>query len=95
MLPPVAPSVEAATAKLLPTEKKGPQSQELGLTVTPGAEEIDCKMCTITSTRCTEIVRHKLSQIYVSETVRAELAQNACEFSKTVVSMVTRVMEEG
>lgn len=59
---PVAPSVEAATAKLLPMEKD-PKSRDLGLTVTLGAEEIDCKICTITSTHCTEIARHKLSQI--------------------------------
>lgn len=82
VLPAVAPSVEAATAKLLPMEKKGPKSWDLGLTVTLGAEEEDCKMCTITSTRHTEIFSLLCEAHIVSDLcLRAELAQNASEFS--------------
>lgn len=57
--------------------KKGPKSQDSGLTVTLGAEEEDCKMCTITSTRHTE--RFSLlceAQIVSDLCLRAELAQN-------------------
>lgn len=39
-----------------PRKRKDPRSRDLGFTVTLGAEEIDCKMCTITSTRHTEIL---------------------------------------
>lgn len=100
LLPPAAPSVEAATAKLLPTEKKGPQIPGFRTYGDYRSRRNRLQNMHHHSTRCTEIV----SLLCEAQTV-SDLCLRDCQswvgtkciwiLWKTVVSMATCVMEEG